>query len=148
MRVSSPSSSSRRPSGVRVSSILILVGTGALLVLLIVLITGGFVIDAGPLHFSSRRWPTPLALAAVAWLAALLVGGRQGAAHSMAELSGLLERHSTAVASVIAMAAVGAGIGLGTYPASGADASGYVSQARLLAAARVSSDEPLARLLP
>jgi hypothetical protein len=141
MRVSSRSSSS-------VSFILVLLGTGALLVLLIVLITGGFVIDAGPLHFSSRRWPTPLALAAVAWLAAVRVGGRHGAADAMAELSGQLERHSAAVAGVIALAAVGTGIGFGTYAASGADASGYVSQARLLAAARVSSDEALARLLP
>jgi hypothetical protein len=147
MRVSSPSSSSRRPAGVRVSSILILVGTGALLVLLIVLITGGFVIDAGPLHFSSRRWPTPLALAAAAWLAAVLVGGRRGAADAMVELGEQLERRSAALAGVIAMAAVGVGIGLGTYAASGADAAGYVSQAQLLAAARVSSDEPLARLL-
>lgn len=55
---------------------LILIGTSALLVLLVVLITGGFVIDAGPLHFSSRRWAGPWAVAAAAWLAAGIVGAR------------------------------------------------------------------------
>ena len=57
MRVSSPSSSSRRPSGLRarLGTLCIVTGTCALLVLVIVVITGGFVIDIGPLHFSAHR---------------------------------------------------------------------------------------------
>ena len=42
------------------SRTLVAVGTRARLVLIVVLLTGGFVIDAGPLHYSSRRPTTPL----------------------------------------------------------------------------------------
>jgi Dolichyl-phosphate-mannose-protein mannosyltransferase len=141
MRVSSRSSTS-------VISALMLLGTGALLVLVVVLITGGFVIDAGPVHFSSRRPAGPLVILATAWMAAFVVGGRQAAADALASLNGHLDRHAPAIAIVIAASAAGTGVGFGTFAASAADASGYVSQSRLLAAARVSFDEPLARLLP
>ncbi len=141
MRVSSRSSSS-------VIFFLMLLGTGALLVLVVVLITGGFVIDAGPFHFSSRRPAAPLLILTTAWAAAFVVGGRQAAANALASLRTRLDRHAPAIAIVIAAAAAGTGVGFGTFAASAADASGYVSQSRLLAAARVSFDEPLARLLP
>ena len=49
-------------------------GTGALLVLIVILVTGGFVIDAGPLCFSARRITGPLLLAIAAWTAAALPG--------------------------------------------------------------------------
>ena len=125
-----------------------LLGTGAWLVLVIVLITGGFVIDAGPLHFSSRRPNAPLVILATAWIAAFVVGGPRAAAHALVRLGGRLDRHAPAIAIVIAASAAGTGVGFGTFAASAADASGYVSQSKLLAAARVSFDEPLARLLP
>lgn len=141
MRGSSRSSNS-------VISTLVLLGTGALLVLVVVLITGGFVIDAGPIHFSSRHPVAPLLILATAWIAAVAVGGRQAAANALARLGGRIDRHAPAIAIVIAAAAAGTGIGFGTFAASAADASGYVSQSKLLAAARVSFDEPLARLLP
>jgi hypothetical protein len=141
MRASSRFSSSA-------SFILVLAGTGALLVLLIVLITGGFVLDAGPLHFSSRRPTPPLVVAAAAWLAALFIGRRQGIAAALTRLGDRLDRHAVAVALVIAASAAGAGVAFGTFAASAADASGYVSQSKLLASARVSFDQPLARLLP
>jgi hypothetical protein len=141
MRVFSRSSNS-------VISFLLLLGTGALLVLVVVLITGGFVIDAGPFHFSSRRPAAPLFILTAAWAAAFVVGGRQAAANALASLRTRLDRHSPAIAIVIAASAAGTGVGFGTFAASAADASGYVSQSRLLAAARVSFDEPLARLLP
>ena len=141
MRVSSRFSNS-------VIFFLVLLGTGALLVLVAVLITGGFVIDAGPLHFSSRRPAAPLLILTTAWTAALVAGGRQATADALASLRGRLDRHAPAIAIVIAASAAGTGVGFGTFAASAADASGYVSQSRLLAAARVSFDEPLARLLP
>ncbi len=128
--------------------ILALTGTGALLVLLVVLITGGFVIDAGPLYFSSRRWTTPLVVASAAWLAAAFLGRRHGVAYALTTLGERIDRYAVTIALVVAVAAAGTGVGFATFAASAADASGYVSQARLLADARVSFDEPLARLLP
>jgi hypothetical protein len=56
-----------------------------------------------------------------------------------------LDEHAPAFALVLAAATAGIGIGYGTYSASSSDASGYVSEAALIASARLSSDEPLAR---
>ncbi|MDO8793224.1 MAG: glycosyltransferase family 39 protein [Vicinamibacterales bacterium] len=135
MRSFSPSSSSR---------ILVAAGTGALLVLIVILITGGFVIDAGPLHLSARRIAGPLVIAVAAWAAAAFQG-RAILAASAASISDFLDTHAVALALVIAAAAAGVGVAYGTYAASGSDASGYVSQSELLASARIIQDEPLAR---
>ena len=126
------------------SRIFIAAGTGALLVLIVILVTGGFVIDAGPLYLSARRIAGPLVIAVAAWTVAALQG-RATLAASAGSMSGFLETHAGALALVIAAAAAGAGVAYGTYSASGADASGYVSQAELLASARIIQDEPLAR---
>jgi hypothetical protein len=126
------------------SRILVAAGTSALLVLIVILITGGFVIDAGPLHFSARRIPGPLFIALASWTAAALLG-RASFAASTASISGFLDIHAAALAVVIAAAAAGVGVAYGTYSASGSDASGYLSQAELLASARIIQDEPLAR---
>ena len=120
------------------------IGTGALLVLIVVLVTGGFVIDAGPLHLSSHRWTAPFIGAFAAWLVAFLIGGREFGA-TAAEIQTFIDRHATALAIVIAASAAGVGVAYGTYSAAGSDASGYVSQAQLLASGRVARDEPLAR---
>src|SRR5688500_2068666 len=93
---------------------LILIGTSALLVLLVVLITGGFVIDAGPLHFSSRRWTGPWAIAAAASLAAGIVGGRRSIANALAILDERIDRHAAAIAVVAAAATAGIGGGVVT----------------------------------
>ena len=134
------------PSFSRFSSsrILVAAGTGALLVLIVILVTGGFVIDAGPFYLSARRITGPLIIAIAAWTAAALQG-RATLAASAASISEFLETHAVAFALVIAAAAGGAGVAYGTYSASGSDASGYVSQAELLASARIIQDEPLAR---
>ena len=42
------------------------VGTAALVVLVIVMITGGFTVDAGPLHVSAHNWRGPLLIALLA----------------------------------------------------------------------------------
>ena len=126
------------------SRILIAAGTGALLVLIVILVTGGFVIDAGPLYLSARRVTGPLVVAIAAWTAAALLGRAELSA-STASISDFLETHAVALALVIAASAAGAGVAYGTYSASGSDASGYVSQAELLASARITQDEPLAR---
>lgn len=126
------------------SRALVAAGTAALLLLIVVLITGGFVLDAGPLHFSARRALGPLLLAAAAWIAAAL-HGRARLAEASSWLSRLLDTHALLVAVVVSAAACGVGIAYGTYSASSADASGYVSQAALLSSARLVDDEPLAR---
>ncbi|MDQ5831787.1 MAG: glycosyltransferase family 39 protein [Actinomycetota bacterium] len=113
--------------------------------LIVVLITGGFVIDAGPLHFSARRWRGPLIVALTAWTSAALLYRRASLADGTASIGPWLDRHASAAAIVIAAAAAGTGVAFGTYAASGADAAGYVSQAELLASARLVRDEPLAR---
>ena len=126
------------------SRILAAVGTGALLVLIVILITGGFVIDAGPLHLSARRIGGPLAIALAAW-AAIAAQGRATLTAAAASIVRFLDIHATALALIVAAAAAGAGVAYGTYSASGADGSGYVSQAALIASARIVHDEPLAR---
>ena len=133
MPVSSPSSSSRT---------FVAIGTGALLVLVVIVITGGFVIEAGSFRLSSRRVTTPLLIALVAWTAAAL-HGRSRLSDALASLTRFLERHATAAAIVLAAAAAGTGVAYGTYAASGADAAGYVSQATLIASGRISIGEPL-----
>lgn len=135
MRSFFPSSSSR---------VLVAAGTGALLVLIVIVITGGFVVEAGPLHLSARRVAGPLVMALAAW-AAIALHGRAHAAASAASIFNYLNRHATAIAVILAAATAGVGIAYGTYSASGSDPSGYVSQAELLAAGRISQDEPLAR---
>jgi hypothetical protein len=128
----------------RLTLALVLVGTAALLTLIVVLVTGGFVIDAGPLHFSSRRPLPPLVIAFGAWLAAALYGPAhvRAAAESLLPL---IERHATVIAAIVAVAAAGIGTAYGTYSAAGADAAGYVSQSALIASGRIVRDEPLAR---
>ena len=128
--------------------ILVLLGTGALLVLVTVFITGGFVIDAGPLHFSSHGAAAPSLLLVASWLIALAAGGRTRVADALARIDSAIDRQAPAIAIVIAAAVAGTGVAFGTFVASAADASGYVSQSRLLADGRVSFDEPLARLVP
>ena len=79
-----------------VTFILVLTGTGALLVLLVVLITGGFVIDAGPLHFSSRRWTTPLVVASAAGLPPHSSAAATGSRMPLTTLGERLDRHAVA----------------------------------------------------
>ena len=135
MRASFPSFTSR---------FLAAAGTGALLVFTIIVFTGGFVLEAGPLRFSARRWPAPLLIALAAWLGAAL-HGRARLADAASAVTRFLDRHATALSALLAAALAAAGIAHGTFAASSADASGYVSQAYLLASGRLLRDEPLAR---
>lgn len=123
---------------------LVAAGTCAPLVLIVIVVTGGFVIDAGPLHLSARRLTSPILIAVAAWTAALFLD-RQALAATTAAVLTFLERHAVALALVLASAAAGAGVAYGTYSASGSDAAGYVSQSALLASGSLIRDEPLAR---
>lgn len=134
MRDSFPFSSSR---------VLAAIATGALLAVIIVVITGGFVLHAGPLFFSARRPVGPLIVAAAA--AALLArGGRSAWRDAGAAVTAFVGRWAAAIAALFALASAAVGISLGTYTAAGADAAGYVSQAHLIASGTLVRAEPLA----
>jgi 4-amino-4-deoxy-L-arabinose transferase-like glycosyltransferase len=133
-----------RASGRIAVQLLVVCGTCGLLVLLVSSITGGFVVNVGPMRVSVHRWQGPLAVAVLAWLG-LAAQGRRRLSEAAASVSTFLDRRALTLAALVSCAAAGAGIAFGTYSASGADAAGYVSQARLLADARLTDDEPLAR---
>ena len=128
------------------STFFVSVGLCGLLVFVVGLITGGFVVDTGLFRLSARRWDRPLVIAVVAWTMAAL-HGRVRMSEAAASISVFLERHAVAFALVMAFAVAGVGIAFGTYSASSSDAAGYVSQSRLLAAARITQHEPLAHLV-
>ena len=115
----------------------------AAVILVIVAITGGFDIRAGFFRFTAHSWRAPLAIAIVAIAAAALTG-RAALLAATAQAWAFVDTHAPALALVIAASAAGTGVAYGTYSASGSDASGYVSEARLLASGRLSIDEPLA----
>ena len=135
MRAFSPCSSSRA---------LAAVGTGALLVLVIVVVTGGFVLESGPIYLSARRATGPLVLALLAWGGAALCG-RAALRAAALSIDTFVERRAAPMALLLAAAVAGIGIACGTYAASSADAAGYVSQADLIAGGALVRDEPLAR---
>jgi hypothetical protein len=107
-------------------------------------IAGGFSLDAGPLRVSVHNLRTPSAVALAAWLAATGLAGTSGVARAFERVGELLARRATSLAIVCAAAAAGVGIGLGTHAVSGADAAGYLSQARLIAHGGLVMHEPLA----
>jgi len=118
----------------------------AFVFLVVITITGGFLLHMGPLRFSAHSWRAPLMIAVGALIAAASLG--RGILREAAEAGWLfVHDHATAFAVVLAAATAGIGIGFGTYSASSSDASGYVSEATLIASARLSTDEPLARVL-
>jgi Dolichyl-phosphate-mannose-protein mannosyltransferase len=138
--VTIPSADVRR----RIACLLVAVATTALVVLVIVTITGGFLLQLGPFHLSAHNWRSPLLIAVAAVAAAARFGRRTLIEATEAGWS-FIDDHAPAFAVVLAAATAGVGIGYGTYSASSSDASGYVSEAALIASARLSSDEALAR---
>src|SRR5437867_5872037 len=115
-----------------VRSLVTAAGIAALVVLVIISITGGFTINAGPLHLSAHNWRGPLVIALVA-LGAAARSGRAAFAEAAAANWQFIDDHALALVMVLAAVTAGAGIAYGTYSASSSDASGYVSQSRLLA---------------
>src|SRR5512132_3642074 len=114
MPVSSLSSSSTRraphsPAPVG-SGVLVVIGTAALLVTVVILVAGGFVLDVGPLHLSLRRWFRPAGLSLVAWaICAATASLRQKTGVALEGLTVSLERHATSIAIVLAASAAACG---------------------------------------
>lgn len=116
--------------------------TTALSIAIVVSITGGFTIDAGPLHLSAHRVVPPLAVAVTICILAAWFN-RARFVSAAAAIAARLHTHAAAVAVVCAALTAALGVAFGTYAASGADAGGYISQARLLAHGDVAFHEPL-----
>jgi hypothetical protein len=101
------------------------------MVAVVIAITGGFVVDAGPLYLSAHRLFPPIVVAAAAYLLAFLQGHPSIVAADAA-LSAFVHRHALAIAVVLAAVAAGVGIAFGTYVVAASDPSAYISQARLI----------------
>ena len=129
---------------VLIARLLVAAAATAVAVLIIVIIAGGFSLDAGPLRLSVHHWRGPLMVAIAALLAGVL-SNRLVLADTAAASWLFIEEHAFSFALLLAAAAAGVGVGYGTYAAAGADSSGYVSEAALIASAEFSNDEPLAR---
>ena len=139
MRVSSPFSVSRI-----LIHFLTAVGTAAILIVVIVSTTGGFTLDAGPVHLSAHRWRDALVVSAAAWLLAALIC-RARLRDAAGAIHAFVAARAPTLGLLIAVAAAGAGVAHGNYAASGSDAAGYVSAAVLLGRGALAFDEPLAR---
>lgn len=125
-------------------------------------ITGGFVVDAGPLHFTSRTPRTALLLLILAVVTAWVLDRKSGWPRRWAaDLKGLLasvlgalpevaRRQATPRTFALAVAAATAlsGILWGAHVATGADSYGYVSQAHLFATGQLKVQQPLLNDLP
>lgn len=119
------------------------VAVTALMVAAVIAITGGFVIDAGPLYLSAHRLLPPLVLAAVAYALAARQGYTAIVAADAA-LAAFIHRHALAIVVVLAAAAAGVGVAFGTYVAAASDPSAYLSQSRLIAHGDLTVPVPLA----
>ena len=115
----------------------------AVVVLTVIAVTGGFTVRVGPLQLTAHNWRGPAAVAALSLLGTVLLGRAAGAA-AFASVWSFIDAHAAAIATVLAAAAGGIGVGFGTYAASSSDASGYVSEAALLEHGTLVSHEALA----
>ena len=118
------------------------IGTAAGLVLIVVLVTGGFRFELGPVRVSAHDVVPSIVLIVVA---GSLLFWRDGARDALSAIADDLARHARAIAIAGAVAIAGVGIGYGTFAASSADPSAYVSHGVLIADGRLTIDAPLAR---
>jgi hypothetical protein len=109
--------------------------------------TGGIATSIAGIRLSARS-PTAAAVAAIALAAAwALAAGRAGAlAADLARVDAWCARRANRVVLAIAALAGALAVRFQTFSAAGADASGYLSQAAMLASARLTHTEPFAAL--
>jgi len=111
-------------------------------------LTGGFTLHAGPLRIRSHQAPAPLAMLAVAAVAAFALGGRRAVVADLGASWSAIDRVAAALAVAASIGALAIGIHWGTFTAGGSDSYCYVSQAALFANGRVRIEQPLARQVP
>ena len=124
--------------------ILAWIATVAGLTLIVVLVTGGFRFQVGPLRVSAHGVVPSLLLMALTG-GALLWWGHGRARDALAGITTDITRHALAIAIASAAAIGSVGVGFGTFAASAADPSAYVSHSVLIGSGRLTMDEPLAR---
>jgi len=120
------------------------IATAAGLMLIVVLVTGGFRFEVGPVRVSAHGVVPPLLVMALTG-GALLWWGHGRARDAFAGITTDISNHALTVAIVSALAIAGVGVGFGTFAASSADPSAYVSHSALIDSGRLTIDEPLAR---
>lgn len=97
-------------------------------------VTGGFVVSVGGVRLSARSPGVAFTVAGLLTLAWVVAATRARAVGSdLRQLTATVERHGRAGAAFVALAAGAAAWSLGTPSSSGADASGYLSQAAMWA---------------
>ena len=111
----------------------------------VVAATGGFAIAIAGLRISVRSLPAPLAAFVIAAVVALALSPTANGRRVVLDWLASPQHSGPTLAAILAVAALATGVGAGTWVAGGAHASGYVSQARLLASGRLARVEPLAR---
>jgi uncharacterized membrane protein YhaH (DUF805 family) len=111
------------------------------------LATGGFTASVFGVRVSAHS-PLPSAAGAALALSVWLVVAWRAKAVSadLSRLHAWIERHARAIVLTIAALSGAAAVFFGTFSAAGSDASGYLSQAAMLSADRLSREEPLAAI--
>lgn len=121
---------------------------GFFIVAVLLAVSGGFRVTAGGLRVSVRS-PLPATIAAFASLAAWYVLARRsnGVSLDLDEAWRLIERRSSIITLSIAIASGLMAFLYATVAAAGADASGYLSEAKLLAEGRLAYPDTLASIV-
>ena len=127
---------------------LLALAAGLLIVAVLLAVSGGFRVTAGGLRLSARS-PLPVTIAALTVLAAWYVLARRsnGVSMDLDDAWRLIERRWSLITLSIAIASGLVAALYATFAAAGADASGYLSEARLLAEGRLSYLDTLASLV-
>lgn len=109
---------------------------------------GGFSVDVGPVHLTSRDPLRPLAVAAALFGAAWLLVPRETLRRELLVLTGDHDRAAARIACAAALATLIVAINWNTRAAGGSDSSCYILQADAFARGAVTLRDPLARAFP
>lgn len=114
---------------------------------ILIRVSGGIVFTVGAWRLSARR-PEAAALAASVALGLWLVTAwrRRAVADDLRAASAWVDAHAWALIACPSAVAVALVLAFGTFSATGSDASGYLSEAAMLSASRLTHREPLAAI--
>ena len=114
---------------------------------ILIAVSGGFAVSVGGVRVSARSWHLSAAAAGVAGLGWLWTASRSRAIGADVEaLGAFLETRGRSLALGIATLAVITALAFSSYSASGADASGYLSQAAMWSHLRTRVADPIVAL--
>jgi hypothetical protein len=111
---------------------------------ILIAVSGGFVVSVGGVRMSARSWQLSAVAAAAAAIVWLWSAWRAQAIDAdLRALGGLLEERGRLLGLAIAGLVFVTAVGFSSFSASGADASGYLSQAAMWAARAARVPDPL-----